>query len=145
MGGPDQRIENTRSTSTRDPRRCRRLVIVFKSDPSPNRDRPSKAEVPDAWKLTLIQLHRSLGLTIWIVTVMRLVWRQFARFPDWPANMSRAMRGAARSIEYLLYSLLLLQPILGFLHSNAHAAGLISFFSFACRSLWIGIMSSPSS
>ena len=87
-------------------------------------------EVPDAWKLTLIQLHRSLGLTIWIVTVMRLVWRQFARFPDWPANMSTAMRGAARSVEYLLYSLLLLQPILGLLHSNARGGRVNLFFLF---------------
>jgi cytochrome b561 len=87
-------------------------------------------EVPDAWKLTFIQLHRSLGITIWIVTVMRLVWRQFARFPDWPANMSKAMRGAARSVEYLLYSLLLLQPILGLLHTNAHGASVNYFFLF---------------
>ncbi len=85
-------------------------------------------EVPSAWKLTVIQLHRSLGLTIWILTVMRLVWRQFAQFPDWPANMSRAMRGAAHSVEYLLYGLLLLQPILGLLHSNAHGGRANLFF-----------------
>jgi cytochrome b561 len=86
--------------------------------------------VPEAWKLTLTQLHRSLGLTIWIVTVMRLVWRQSARFPDWPANLSRAMRGAAHSVEYLLYSLLLLQPILGLLYTNAHGARVNLFFLF---------------
>jgi cytochrome b561 len=85
-------------------------------------------EVPDAWKLMVIQLHRSLGLAIWIVTVMRLLWRQFARFPDWPANMSRAMRGAAHSMEYLLYSLLLLQPILGLLYSNAKGGRINLFF-----------------
>lgn len=72
-------------------------------------------DVPDAWKLTLFQLHRSLGATIWIVTVMRLIWRQFARLPDWPPSLSNPMRKAARSVEYTLYGLLLLQPVLGLL------------------------------
>ena len=40
------------------------------------------------------------------------------------------MRGAAHSIEYLLYSLLLLQPILGLLHTNAHGARVNLFFFF---------------
>jgi cytochrome b561 len=31
--------------------------------------------------LALIQLHRSFGVTVWVVTLGRLVWRQFARFP----------------------------------------------------------------
>jgi cytochrome b561 len=87
-------------------------------------------EVPDDWKLMVTQLHRSLGLTIWVVTVMRLVWRQFAQFPDWPASMSRAMRGAAHSVEYLLYGLLLLQPILGLLYTNAKGGRLNLFFVY---------------
>jgi cytochrome b561 len=74
--------------------------------------------LPIAWTLT-IQLHRSLGITVWLVTVLRLVWRQFARFPDWPANMSRATQRAAQAMEYALYGLLLLQPILGLLHSSS--------------------------
>ncbi len=87
-------------------------------------------EVPNAWKLTFIQLHRSLGLTIWLVTAMRLIWRQFSDFPDWSANMSKAMRGAARVVEYLLYGLLLLQPVLGLVHSNAHGGRINFFFLF---------------
>lgn len=87
-------------------------------------------QVPNAWKLTFIQLHRSFGLTIWLVTAMRLIWRQFSDFPDWPANMSKAMRGAARAVEYLLYGLLLLQPVLGLLHSNAHGGRINFFFLF---------------
>jgi cytochrome b561 len=30
----------------------------------------------------LIQLHRSFGVTVWVVTLGRLVWRQFSRFPN---------------------------------------------------------------
>lgn len=68
----------------------------------------------------LVQFHRSLGVTLWVVTVSRLVWRQFARFPDWPAGMSRAMQRAAHGSEYGLYALLLIQPILGLIQTNAY-------------------------
>ena len=85
--------------------------------------------LPVPLSLTL-QLHRSFGLTVWLVTVLRLTWRQFSRFPDWPANMSQAMRWAAKAMEYALYCLLLLQPILGLLHSNAHGARVKIFFLF---------------
>ena len=69
---------------------------------------------------TLVQMHRSFGVTVWIVTLGRLVWRQFSRFPDWPADMPQAMRFAAHWSEYALYALLLTQPILGLLQTNAH-------------------------
>jgi cytochrome b561 len=29
-----------------------------------------------------LQLHRSVGLTIWVVTLFRLAWRHFAKYPD---------------------------------------------------------------
>jgi cytochrome b561 len=79
----------------------------------------AEAGLPDPAKLIVIQLHRSFGLTLWAVTVLRLIWRQFAQFPDWPANLPRRLRMAASAAEYLLYSLLLLQPILGLLYTNA--------------------------
>ena len=46
--------------------------------------------------VALIQLHRSFGMTVWVVTLGRLVWRQFSRFPNWPADMPPAMRFAAQ-------------------------------------------------
>lgn len=77
---------------------------------------------------TLIQLHRSFGVTVWVVTLGRLVWRQVSRFPDWPADMPRAMRFAAHWSEYALYALLLIQPILGLLHTNARGERASLFF-----------------
>jgi len=70
--------------------------------------------------VALIQLHRSFGVTVWVVTLGRLVWRQFSRFPNWPADMPQTMRLAAQWSEHALYALLLTQPILGLLQTNAH-------------------------
>ena len=42
--------------------------------------------------VAFVQLHRSFGMTVWVVTLARLVWRQFSRFPNWPADMPQATR-----------------------------------------------------
>jgi cytochrome b561 len=79
--------------------------------------------------VALIQLHRSVGMTVWVVTLGRLVWRQFSHFPNWPADMPQVMRFAAQWSEYALYALLLLtQPILGLLQTNAHGDRVNLFF-----------------
>jgi cytochrome b561 len=51
--------------------------------------------------VALIQLHRSFGVTVWVVTLGRLIWRQFSRFPNWPADMPQAMRFAAQWSGYV--------------------------------------------
>jgi cytochrome b561 len=78
--------------------------------------------------VALTQLHRSFGVTVWAVTLGRLVWRQLARFPNLPADMPQAMRFAAQWSEYALYALLLIQPILGLLQTNARGDRVDQFF-----------------
>jgi cytochrome b561 len=76
----------------------------------------------------LLQLHRSFGVTVCAVTLVRLVWRQFAKFPNWPTDMPQPMRLAAQGSEYALYALLLAQPILGLLQTNARGDRVDLFF-----------------
>jgi cytochrome b561 len=78
--------------------------------------------------VALIDLHRSLGVTVWVLTLGRLIWRQFSRFPNWPADMPQAMRFAAQWTEYALYAVLLAQPIFGLLQTNAHGDRVNLFF-----------------
>jgi cytochrome b561 len=77
------------------------------------------AGVSDETKRVVIQLHRSFGLTLWTITILRLIWRQFAEFPAWPPDTPRALGIIMSYGERLLYSLLLLQPVLGLLYTNA--------------------------
>jgi cytochrome b561 len=76
----------------------------------------------------ILQLHRSIGLTVWVLTMVRLVWRHFAKYPNWPSDMSQTMRVAAMASEYALYALLLAQPILGLLQTSAHGDHVDLFF-----------------
>jgi cytochrome b561 len=67
-----------------------------------------------SWAPTLLQVHRSLGVMIWTLTVLRLLWRVTgARFPAFPASMTPLHRLVARLSEYGLYALLLIQPATG--------------------------------
>jgi cytochrome b561 len=76
----------------------------------------------------VLQLHRSVGLSVWVLTIVRLVWRHFAKYPDWPSDKSQTMRVAAMASEYALYALLLVQPLLGLLQTNAHGDRVNLFF-----------------
>ena len=66
----------------------------------------------------LLTLHRSLGVTVWTLTILRLAWRMMrAKLPPWPDTVKAPQRLAARINEYGLYGLLLVQPITGVLQT----------------------------
>jgi len=59
----------------------------------------------------LLQIHRSFGMTIWVVTALRLAWRlTSARLPPFPTHMTEVHRTAVKLSEYGLYALLFVQP-----------------------------------
>jgi len=76
----------------------------------------------------LMQLHRSLGVTVFVLTLFRLGWRWHARIPSLPADLPAIQKVAARVAEYVLYALLLAQPILGILYINARGRRVDFFF-----------------
>lgn len=62
----------------------------------------------------LLSLHRSAGVLIWFVTVMRLFWRHvFGYLPPFPPSMSKFQQIAAKTNEYGLYLMLLTLPVTG--------------------------------
>ena len=75
-----------------------------------------------------VQVHRSLGVTIFVLTLFRMAWRSQARLPNLPADLPTIQIMAARATQYLLYALLLVQPVLGLLHSIALGARIDLFF-----------------
>jgi cytochrome b561 len=89
----------------------------------------------DGTKAILRQLHRSFGVTVWVITIVRLVWRQFAHFPDWPQHMSERAQFLSKITERLLYLLLLVQPILGFLYTYAHGHVVNLYFLYRIPAL----------
>jgi cytochrome b561 len=66
-----------------------------------------------ALKLEIFQLHKSFGITILLLTIVRLMWRLGHRAPALPASMPGWEMAAARGSHFLFYLLLIGIPLLG--------------------------------
>ena len=73
------------------------------------------AQASDAdFRRDMLAAHRSLGVMIALVIIVRLGWRIFGmQLPPFPASISRRHQWGARLSEWGLYGLLLAQPATG--------------------------------
>jgi cytochrome b561 len=72
-----------------------------------------------AYKMGFYAIHESAGLTVLVCAIARLAWKATHKAPPHPADLPPAMRVAATATHHLLYALLILQPLMGFLATNA--------------------------
>lgn len=78
-------------------------------------------------RLVLLSRHKSVGLLLLLLVVVRLVWRLHSRPPALPKTLSAPLRAAARVSHGGMYGLLMAMPLVGWASSSA--AGLtVSFF-----------------
>jgi cytochrome b561 len=70
-------------------------------------------------QLALLARHKSIGLTIFALALVRLVWRFVSPPPPFPATMPRWQVVGARLTHFAFYALLLLMPISGLVMSAA--------------------------
>ena len=80
------------------------------------------------WFRPVFDLHRSLGLTVFALTVFRLGWRYLAHIPTLPDDVHAVQKIAARGTQALLYLLLFLQPLLGLLQTGARGQAVNFYF-----------------
>lgn len=77
-----------------------------------------------------IQLHFSVGFTVLVVTLLRIIWRLLNRQPELEFTFS-FQRFAIRIGHYLLYVILIIMPISGYLSIADYLAsgrGSVSYF-----------------
>ena len=83
---------------------------------------------PSALSARLVGIHRSLGLAILALTIMRLVWRATAApLPPLPAGTAAWERRLARGVQGALYLGLLAMPLLGWIGSSAAGDAVTAF------------------
>ena len=70
-------------------------------------------------QLTLLARHKSLGITIFGLASIRLLWRLASKVPADPSGMPRWQRVAARGSHTLFYVLLFALPLTGWMLSSA--------------------------
>jgi len=78
--------------------------------------------VPDSYVRPMIDLHKSFGITVLFLVILRVLWRLTHRPPPLPADYRRWERVAAHSAHMALYVLILAMPITGWIHDSAWSA-----------------------
>jgi cytochrome b561 len=63
-------------------------------------------------------LHKSIGLTVFLLTAWRWCWRLLYPAPAFPASLAPWQATLARTVHALFYILLVAQPLTGYLSSS---------------------------
>lgn len=77
--------------------------------------------------------HKSIGLILLALALVRLAWRKLTPLPDWAPTLTPAERAISHWNETLLYGLMILMPISGYLFVMAGDYGI----------KWFGVSSLP--
>jgi cytochrome b561 len=80
-------------------------------------------------KLTLLARHKSFGITILALVILRLVWRRLNDTPALPDTLKPYERFLARFTHGALYVLLFAMPLSGWMMSSARGFP-VSWFGF---------------
>jgi cytochrome b561 len=75
----------------------------------------------------VINLHKSFGIVLGILIVVRIAWRLGHAPPPWPATMSSGRQCAANLGHVALYVCMVVAPLAGYLGSNFSKHG-VRFF-----------------
>ncbi|APZ44657.1 cytochrome b [Acidihalobacter ferrooxydans] len=70
-------------------------------------------------KLKIYLLHKSIGMTILALVLLRLAWRAYDPHPQRPGGMSLWQWRGARLVHVTLYFLLLALPLSGWVYNSA--------------------------
>ena len=79
-------------------------------------------------QLVLLANHKSVGITVLGLAILRLGWRLVNKPPAFPAFLPRWQILASHASHWLLYALLIVMPISGWLMSSASAYS-VSWFN----------------
>ncbi|RKP51060.1 cytochrome b [Trinickia fusca] len=78
-------------------------------------------------KLRYFSWHKWMGVTVFALAVLRIVWRFTHAAPPLPRRMSAWQRVAAQVVHLLLYVLMIAIPVTGYLYSSAANVPVVYF------------------
>lgn len=80
--------------------------------------------LPNSQRFPLYQLHKSFGITLLFLSLMRLIWRLTHRPPALPNTMKAWERMAAQTVHILFYVLMIAMPLSGWALVSASTLGI---------------------
>jgi len=85
---------------------------------------------------TLYHLHRSIGVVLMPIVLLRLLYRLGHPAPPLPADIPPIQRLAANLTHWALYVLLIVQPVVGWIATSAYRAPILVFWLFELPPIW---------
>ena len=70
-------------------------------------------------KLRYVSWHKWIGVTVFALATLRILWRATHRAPPLPSGMPAWQRAGAHLVHLLLYVLMIAIPVTGYLFSSA--------------------------
>jgi cytochrome b561 len=70
-------------------------------------------------KLRYVSWHKWIGVTVFALAALRIIWRATHRAPSLPPGMPAWQRAGAHLVHALLYVLMIAIPVTGYLFSSA--------------------------
>lgn len=84
-------------------------------------------------KLRLYSYHKWIGVTVFALAVLRVLWRARYTPPPLPASLPRWQQIASHATHYGLYVLIVIVPLSGWLMSSAKGF----------QTVWLGVLPLP--
>jgi len=84
-------------------------------------------------KLKLYSWHKWIGVSIFLLAIVRLTWRATHLPPALPEAMAGWEKFAARAVHFSLYALIIIIPLSGWLMSSAKGF----------QTVWLGVLPLP--
>ncbi|MBL4637881.1 MAG: cytochrome b [Proteobacteria bacterium] len=81
---------------------------------------PKQSELPpgeESVRAFYFLLHKSMGITVAMFIILRVVWRLTHKAPPLPDTISKWQQRAAGAVHGLLYAVMLAMPITGYMQS----------------------------
>ena len=75
-------------------------------------------------QFNILQLHKSVGITVLALTLLRFAWRFFNKPPELPEHMPRWEKAAAVATHWAFYAIMLGLPITGWIMVSASVTNL---------------------
>ncbi|MFL6799947.1 MAG: cytochrome b [Xanthobacteraceae bacterium] len=85
----------------------------------------------------LYNLHKSIGALVLAIMVVRIIYRLVHPPPPLPADIPAVQQLAAHGVHWLLYALLVIQPLIGWIATSAYPAPLPVFGMFDLPRIWV--------
>lgn len=86
-------------------------------------------------RIAVYQLHKSVGLTVLVLSVLRILWRLTHKAPPLPAHLKWYERIGAKATHLLFYALIILLPLSGWAMTSSTPTGFPTF--------WFGLFEWP--